>query len=195
MRLVFLERCPVVGPLDEVDRVGGLEQMGIVARDGVAQLSEGADVVNHPEPAAVRRNYQIVAVDLEVAHRRHRQVELERLPVVSIIERDVHSTLGAGDQKPAAPWILLHRVHVHAGRQTLCDLLPGLAYVARAIDVRLEILELVTVDTRVSRVRIEVRSLHHRHSAPRRDRARRHVLPGLPVVASELQVPVVRTDP
>ena len=117
------------------------------------------------------------------------------MPVVPIVEGDVKPALRAGDKQPAPQWIFLDDVHVHAGRKTSRDLLPGLPHVAGAIDVRLEVLELMTIYARVRRVWIEVRSLDHRYSAPGRDCARRHVLPALAVIQRELNESVVRADP
>ena len=43
----------------------------------------------------MRGDDEIRAIELEVAHRRHRHVELERLPIVAIVERDVNAALSA----------------------------------------------------------------------------------------------------
>ena len=65
---------------------------------GVIQLAQWRDIVQHPERATVRGGDQVAAVDREVADRRHRQVELQRLPVVAVVERHVDARLGTGVQ-------------------------------------------------------------------------------------------------
>src|SRR5262245_39165575 len=95
----------------------------------------------------------------EVAHRRHRQIELQRLPRVAVLERDERAALRAGEEQSLALRVFFYDVHVYAGGQAVGNLLPGFAEVARAIDVRLEILKLMPVDARVRNVRVEVRRL------------------------------------
>ena len=61
----------------------------------VAERAQRCDVVQDPEPAPVRRDHQIVAVDDQIADRRMRQVQREQLPVVTIVERHIHLALRA----------------------------------------------------------------------------------------------------
>jgi len=68
----------------------------------------------------------------------------------------VNAALGTGDEKSSTRGILLHGVHINSRWQTFRDFLPGLAHVARAVDVRLEVLELVPIDAGVGRARVEV---------------------------------------
>jgi hypothetical protein len=105
----------------------------------------------------VRADDQIVLMNREVAHRRHRQIELKRLPCSAVVERHEDTTLRAGEEQPLSLRIFLDDVDVHAGGQAGRDLLPRLAEVARAIDVRLEVLQLMPVDARIRDIRIEVR--------------------------------------
>ena len=85
-----------------------------------------SSITQKPRPCV--RDDEIVAVDLEVAHRRHRQVELQRLPVVAVVERDERAALGAGEQQAVALRIFLHDVHVDAARADrvviFCQVLP-----------------------------------------------------------------------
>ncbi len=71
-----------------------------------------SSITQNPRPCVA--DDQIVAVDLEVAHRRHRQVQLQRLPVVAVVERHERRALGAGEQQPAPHRIFLDDVHVAA---------------------------------------------------------------------------------
>ena len=68
LRLVLLEGGAVVAALEHNDGVARLEQVRIGSENRRRHLSERADVVDYPEAAAVRRNNEIIAVDLEVAH-------------------------------------------------------------------------------------------------------------------------------
>ena len=53
----------------------------------------------------------------------------------------------------------------------------------------------MAIDRRVGFVKVEVRSLHHHHLAPRRERRRRDVLPGLAVVIGHVDETIVGADP
>src|SRR5438270_6025027 len=105
----------------------------------------------------MRRDDEIVAVELEVAHRCHWHIQLERLPVVAIVERDVDATLSSGHKQAGPHRIFLDDVYVDAGGKPLGDFLPAPPHVARAIDVWIEILELMTIRARVRRALIEMR--------------------------------------
>ncbi len=136
-----------------------------------------------------------VVLDLDVAHRDCRHVEPQRLPVIAIVERHEHAALSAREQEPATMRLLLHRLHVNALRQSPCDLGPCFTGVERAIDVRLVVGELVPLDRRVGFVHIEVRSFNHHHFAPRSERGRCHVLPGLAIILRQLNEAVISADP
>ena len=64
-----------------------------------SQLAQRRDVVENPERAAVSGDDEIVAVNGQIAHRGDRQVELQRLPVVAVVERNVNAEFGAGEEQ------------------------------------------------------------------------------------------------
>ncbi|PYR74732.1 MAG: hypothetical protein DMF86_17720, partial [Acidobacteria bacterium] len=195
LRLVLLQGRPVVVPFDRRDRVAGLEEERVALRDVAARLTERGDPVDDPEAASERREDEIVAVDLQVAHRRDRQIELKRLPGVAVVERHEDGAFGAGEEQPGPLRILLDRVDVAVLRQASDDLLPRLAAVAGAINVRTEVLELMSIDGGIRLEEPGMRRFDHRHAAPRRHRGRRHVFPLAAVVERELNLTVVGADP
>src|SRR2546425_10414514 len=77
----------------------GREQVRARAQDGAAQLLERRQVVEDPERSAVRSRDEGVVVDRKVAHRRGRQAELQRLPVIPLVEGDGDTQLGPGVQQ------------------------------------------------------------------------------------------------
>src|SRR5881392_695724 len=99
LRLVFLQRRSVVVGGTDVDRVSRLEQMRIRFENRIVDLSQRTDVVYHPEAPTVRRDNEIVSVNLDVAHRRRGDVELERLPVLTVIERSEHAAFGSREKQ------------------------------------------------------------------------------------------------
>jgi len=68
----------------------------------------------------------------------------------------------------------------------MCDFRPRLSVVARAVNVRAQIVEPERIDRRVGRTRLEVRSFDDGNFAPRLQLRRRDVLPGFAPVARKL---------
>ena len=75
-------------------------------------------------------------MDGQVTHGSVRQIELQRLPVVAVIERDVDGGFGSGKEQALAKGIFADDVDRSVVGKTLGDFDPGLAIVAGAIDVR-----------------------------------------------------------
>ena len=172
-----------------------LEQDGVLRGRPCIHLTQRRDVVEDPETAAVRRGDHVVVLDDEVADRRYRHVQPQRLPVGAIVERYVDGTLGAGKQQALALGIFAHGVDRLAVRNAVDDLGPGLAAVVRAEDVRPQVVEAQRVDCRVGGQRSEASGVHDRHLGPRADARRRDILPGHAVVGRHMDQPVVGADP
>src|SRR5271165_4842574 len=120
-----------------------------------------------------------------IANGCNRHVQLQRLPVIAVIERDIDAQFRSGKEQALLLGVLANRVH--RGRSDAgCYRLPGLAVVAGAIDVRLVVVQPMAVDRRVRHGGTEARRLDHRDSAPIADTCRRDILPGLAVVEGEL---------
>ena len=156
-------------------------------------------VVEDPERPALRRDDQILVVDLDVGDRHVRQVQLERLPVRAVVERDEHPELGAGVEQPFAIGILAHDARRPVGRNAVLAVgqpRPGLAVVVG--------LDRCTADSRRAdsdRPR-STPSLCGAATAsmyctrpPGRQVLRRDVRPRLAVVARHVERAVVRAGP
>ena len=124
------ERRVVVHVAPNARRHARREEMHRGRRDrrrGTAQLPQHGDVVDHPEPASVRGDEQVVVLDEQIAHRTVGQVVRERLPVLPIVERDMDAAFGAGEEQPLRARVLAHHASEAAtrlvGRQTIHD--PG----------------------------------------------------------------------
>ena len=166
--------------------------------DLVARLAHRAEVVEDPEGAPLGRNHQVVALDLQVGDRRDRQVELERLPVGAVVERDVEAELGAGVEQPLARRVLAHDAHEVVGRNAVLAVgqqIPVGAVVVGAEDVRPEVVEPVVVHRDEGAPRVLRRRLDHVDRRPLGHRLGRHVLPGGAVVARDVHQAVVAAGP
>ena len=143
----------------------------------------------------MRSDIQIVAVHHDVADRSHRHIILQRLPLVAVVERDIHAEFGAGEQQPFDLGILLHRVDVGAHGDARDHVPPRLSAVVRAVDIGLVIGQTMAVHRRIRGLRIEVAGFDLRHLAPRGHRRRSHIVPGLAVVARHVDQAVVGAHP
>ncbi len=194
-RLVLRQGRAGEAGLAEVDGGGGLEEVGVGGTVDVRRVAQRRDVVEDPEAAAVRGDDEVVAVHLDVAHGRHRQVELQRLPLRAVVVRDVHPLLGGGVKHAAARVVFADGVDEDVGGDAFDDERPRLAAVVRAVDVRLRVVEAVAVDGGIRRLRVEVRSVDDADLRPRREGGRRDVRPVRPFVLRPPDLPVVGAGP
>ena len=125
-------------------------------------------------------------MNYEIAHGRVRQIELQRLPIVSIVEGNVNGAFRAGEEQTFANRIFAHHVAGAAIGNIFCDFRPRFAEIARAVNVRAQIVEPERIDRGVRRARLEVRSFDDRNFAPRLQLRRRHVLPRFSAVARDV---------
>src|SRR5581483_10153791 len=105
-----------------------------------------AHVVENPEGTPVGSDYQIIAVNSEVANGRYRQIQLQGLPVVPVVKGYVNSEFGSGKQQSFALGIFPDRAQKRRSGNPICDQLPGRAIVASAINVWSLIVEAAAVD-------------------------------------------------
>src|SRR5262249_37354683 len=77
-------------------------------RDARRQLTQRRDVVHDPERSPHRRDDEIAVVHLDVGDGRRREILLQRLPVFTLIERDVRAFERAGVQQALLLGILAY---------------------------------------------------------------------------------------
>src|SRR2546425_6233638 len=77
----------------------------------------------------------------EIAHRRMRQIQLQRLPIVSIVEGNVNGAFRAGVEQTFSHRIFAHHVACAAIRNAFCNFRPRFSEIARAVNVRAQIVE------------------------------------------------------
>src|SRR5271165_3742461 len=131
----------------------------------------------------------------EVAHGSVWEVELERLPRIAVVERNVHGSFRAGVEQALAPGIFANDIGRRVVGDTAGDLDPSRAEIARAVEVRVEIVEAKTIDRRIGGAGSEVRGFNDGDFAPGLKLGRRDILPVFPAIACELYLAVVGTGP
>src|SRR5271167_3720841 len=63
---------------------------------GMVRLPQRRDVVENPECTAVGCNHEIVSVDGQVVDRNRGKIQLQGLPMIAVVERNVSPEFGAG---------------------------------------------------------------------------------------------------
>jgi len=119
-----------------------------VGREHLArQPTQGRQIVQDPDAAAVGRDQQVVLarVDGDVAHGDRRELALDGGPLRAAVDRDEEPGLGAQEQQLRLHQVLAHHVRVtrEVGRR---QALPGLPEVRRPVDVGLHVAGPVTVE-------------------------------------------------
>src|SRR5580658_10296605 len=108
-------------------------------RHAKAELTQRGDVIQDPKRPAVGSDDYIVFVNYQVADRRGRKIQLERLPMIAIVPRDIDAAFGSGKKQSLAHGIFAHGVDGLVLRQAGDDLLPRLSAVVRTIDIRMQV--------------------------------------------------------
>jgi len=124
-----------------------------------------------------------------------RQIQLQRLPVVAIVEGNPNTLFRAGKEQPFSQRILANRVDGCVIRQTIGDALPGLAAIVRSINVGVRIVNSEAADGSISGSIIEVRSDELCDFAPRSQRRRSNVLPAGAAIPRDPEQAVIGASP
>ena len=179
------------------DRGGGRVQARCAARV-TGERPQRGHVIHDPESAPVGRDHEVGAVHIDVSDGGARQVRLQRLPMVAIVERYVDAMLGARIQQSPAHRILphhVHRLHRPAIGEAIRDQCPGRATIARAIDIRAWIIDPVPVDGEIGDPHVVVGWLHDSDLRPGFHSLRRDVLPVRTAIGALPDKPVVGSRP
>ena len=173
------------------------EEVYGVALDRRCHLPQRAAAVEHPNPSAVRAHEDIIVAELDRAIRRVRQVALQRLPVVTIIERDVHRRLCSGVEQSGALRVGAHDAHWFVRAEAGGDLHPALSEILRAVQP-----QTVFAATDIRDGSIGFAGDGRRHIESFDERARRHrnagdgdVVPRLAVILRHVDQTIVRARP
>src|ERR1700694_5585362 len=102
--------------------------MGILLENRGEELPERCEVVQDPEATPVGREHEVAEAWLHrnTVNRRGREVVLQGLPFLAVVEGDKEAILESQIQEPTSRWILTQHVAVGEGgsRQSCRDLLP-----------------------------------------------------------------------
>src|SRR5258708_3779553 len=94
------------------------------------------------------------------------KIALERMPVLSIIEREKYSYLCSRIEQSFAFRVLANCANIRPGRDSVYFRRPGLARIAGLVDVWFVVVEFVTIDRNVGCGGIVWRSFDNADHAP-----------------------------
>ena len=140
--------------------------MHILISELARDLPEQTQTVHNPECAPVSRRHEVVVLDSEVVHRRHRQVAPHRVPIFAIVIRHIDSRLRPCVQKARALGIFTDAARKVVLRQIADDGLPSRAVVCRLEQKRPVVVELVPRSRQISRSGIVRRNFYHIDARP-----------------------------
>src|SRR5206468_9807932 len=141
------------------------------------------------------RDDEIVVLDDDVRNLRVGKVQRERLPPLTIVERDVDAVFGPRVEEARAPGVLTHRVHVIVVSDAGDDLLPALSVIVGLEDVRLAVVLQVVLHGDVRRAGLVRRRVDDAYPREVGNTRRRDVRPVLAAVTGDVHEPVVRAGP
>ena len=96
-RQIVFDRRPQRGRINSgAISVARFEEMCVGSAHLRRELMEGTDIVQDPKGPALRRDDQIVSMKFDVANGHVRQIQLERLPVRAVVERDEDAEFSSG---------------------------------------------------------------------------------------------------
>ncbi len=146
--------------------VARLEDSRRLLREIGVHLIQRRDVIQHPERATVGSGDQVGALHDQIVNRADRQVALERLPVLAVVERDVDTLLGPGVEQPLLVGIFADGPGEVVLRNPVRDLRPRLAVVVGLVEVRRKVIMLVARRGDVGGLSVVRRDLDDRDQCP-----------------------------
>src|SRR4030088_2481999 len=120
--------------------------MRSLLRYGIAVLLERSYVVEHPKASAMRGNNQVAILHNKIVHRGQRQIQLQRLPLPSVIERNEHASFRAAKKQAVMPGIDAHGMNIRIRGKTVHKLGPSFTEIGGLKNVRREVVHLVAFD-------------------------------------------------
>ena len=89
------------------------------------ELPQRRDVIQDPVRTPVRGRHHVAVLQFEVAHRRDRQVEAQRVPALPVVEAHPHAApLRTGVEQPGLLRVLAHDPHEIVLREPRVDAAP-----------------------------------------------------------------------
>src|SRR5689334_15726674 len=90
-------------------------------------------------------NHNVIIMNDQIANGSGGEILPQRLPVITIVKREVNRVLRPGKDQSFSQRIFTNRVHRLIGRNSLSDFLPSLPPIMTAVDIGMEIIQAESV--------------------------------------------------
>ena len=158
-------------------------------------MPQRREVVEDPKRTSVRGDRQVVVLYDQVIYGRHWQVELQGLPVRSVVEADIHAALGARVEQAFALGIDAHRVNIDVLRDAVHDGRPAFSEISGLENVGSEIVHLVPLDRHVRGACVVWRGFDHADRAPFGHGLGRNIVPVTTAISCHVNKSVIAAVP
>ena len=156
-------------------------------------------VINKPKAASLSGGNQVVIFYSQIGNGHDGQVELERLPVIAVVKRNVHAGFCTTVKQTFAFWIGSDYAGKMPGVYSVGNQCPGFSIIFGSINIGFIIAQLVARPDYISAAfgeRIAVNAVEHH---PLGHPFGRHIFPGFTIQTSagfgNMNQPIVRTGP
>src|SRR5258707_7693903 len=180
--------------LNSVSRCRRVKE-GILLSNLVFELTNWAEVVKNPKGTAVGSHDKVVVFDDQIVHRCGRQVQLQRTPVRTVVERNINTFLRPGIKQSALLWIFPNYTDEAGVGNSGRKFYPGLAVILGLIDIGMKVVTLMAISGHERGTGVEGRRVDLADAAPLWQVPRSYIRPGFSLVACNLDQTVIRANP
>ncbi len=138
---------------------------------------------------------EIAVLDSQVVDGDGRQIQLQRLPMVPIIKRNMYARLCACIEQSTLLSIFSNHSSEIVCSYARSDLCPGLPIIMSFEEIRLEVIRFVAGRGKVGRCCIERRRFDNTDQGPFGQIRGSHILPCLAVISRDMYQTIIRACP
>ena len=140
-------------------------------------------------------NYEIVVLHRQIMHRHSREIELQRLPVIAVINGEEDTSSVPAKSRPLRTGCLSNGANISAIRNTRINARPCFAEIVRAINPCADIVHAVAINGGVGCGSSKMTRINKADFAPDRQTGRCNVRPGFATIAREVNEASVAARP
>src|SRR2546421_7423792 len=141
------------------------------------------------------RRDKVALLESQVVDGDGRQVDLQGLPMLPIVKRNMHARLCACIEQSTLLSIFTNHASEIVWSYARCDLRPGLPIIMGFEEIRLEVIRLVAGRGKIGRCCIKRRGFDNTDQGPFGQIRGSHILPCLAVIARDMYQTIVRACP
>ena len=187
--------CPAT-PATNISNGGShFKQMCLGRCDFRRNGAQRRDIVKDPESPSMGCHHQIIVLYLHMHHDYRWQIILQRLPYVSIVERNVGAGFRSCIQQPGPHRVLANDPGVVIVTNPIGDLLPAVTIIHCLVEIRCAVTDPVAFTGNINRPWMVMRDIDSCNRGPFREILGGNIGPVLSAVFCKLHGAVIRAHP